>query len=68
MHGNLYEWCINDQNRKNSKEEMFDAIGKGGSCFFRNIAGCRSAAWLGFEGKDVDYPYVGLRLAIVPIS
>ena len=68
MHGNLYEWCINDQNRKNSKEEMFDAIGKGGSCFFRNIACCRSAAWLGFEGKDVDYPYVGLRLALVPIS
>ena len=67
MHGNICEWCINDQNRKNTKEEIYDAVGKGGSCFFRNIACCRSAAWLGFSGKDVEYPYVGFRLALVPI-
>ena len=68
MHGNVYEWCINDRNRKDINDKEYDAIGKGGSCFMRSIACCRSAAWLGFFGKDVQYPYVGFRLAIVPIA
>ena len=67
MHGNVYEWCINDRKRKDINDKEYDAIGKGGSCFIRSIACCRSAAWLGFFGEDVHYPYVGFRLALVPI-
>ena len=67
MHGNVYEWCINDRKRKDINDEEYDAIGKGGSCFMQSVSCCRSAAWLGFLGKDVLYPYVGFRLALVPI-
>ena len=66
MHGNICEWCINDRKRKDINDKEYDAIGKGGSCFMQSVSCCRSAAWLGFFGEEVQYPYVGFRLALIP--
>ena len=67
MHGTLYEWCINDQNRKNESYQSFAAIGKGGS-YINAASYCRSASWLGFNKRDEKFDFVGFRLALVPTN
>ena len=65
MHGNVWEWCINDTKRKNEDGKKYDAIAKGGS-YLNEAASCRSASWMGFNGKNKQYEFVGFRIALTP--
>ncbi len=67
MHGNVCEWCVNDLKRTSEDGKIFDAIAKGGS-YLNEPASCRSAAWLGFNGKHKQHEYVGFRIALVPVG